>query len=65
VCSIRWQEDRQAFALLDDQGEVSGRCDGQEFPPDGTGLPRFPVELREGDLYVDLNAADRTTDSTG
>jgi hypothetical protein len=60
-CTIQWQADGEVFALLDDRGEESRACDGQEFPPDGTGLPQYPVELRDGDLYVDLNAADRTT----
>lgn len=62
-CNVRWDAGERVFRLLDEQGEVSGACDGREFPPDGTGLPRFPVELRDGDLFVDLNAADRTPES--
>jgi hypothetical protein len=60
-CSIQWQADDEVFRLLDPDGEVTGECDGRELPPDGTGLPQYPVEIREGELYVDLNAADRTT----
>lgn len=64
-CTIQWQDDDDRFALLDDQGEARGECDGRTFPPDGTGLPQYPVERRDGELYVDLNAADRETTTTG
>jgi hypothetical protein len=64
-CTIQWQDDDDRFVLLDDRGEASGECDGRTFPPDGTGLPQYPVELRDGELYVDLNAADRETTTTG
>lgn len=64
-CTVQWQPDDEEFALLDADGEVSGDCDGRTFPVDGTGLPQYPVELRDGDLYVDLNATDRETPTTG
>jgi hypothetical protein len=63
-CFIQWQADDDQFALLDGDGQVTGNCDGQTFPPDGTGLPQYPVDLRDGGLYVDLNAADRSTSTT-
>jgi hypothetical protein len=55
----------EPLALLDGSGEVSGDCDGREFPPDGEGLPSYPVTVDEdGKLNVDLNAADRTSSTT-
>jgi hypothetical protein len=63
-CTVQWQADDDQFALLDGDGQVTGNCDGQTFPPDGTGLPQYPVDLRDGGLYVDLNAADRSTSTT-
>ncbi|MGH9258513.1 MAG: hypothetical protein ACRD08_01250 [Acidimicrobiales bacterium] len=53
------------FRLLDADGEVSGECDGREFPPDGEGLPSYPVTVdADGKLDVDLNAEDRATSTT-
>jgi hypothetical protein len=53
------------FVLLDPDGEVSDACDGREFPPDGEGLPSYPVTVdADGNLDVDLNAADRATSTT-
>ena len=53
----------EPFVLLDPDGEVSGDCDGREFPPDGEGLPCYPVTVDEdGKLDVDLNAEDRHLD---
>jgi hypothetical protein len=44
---------------------VSGECDGREFPPDGEGLPSYPVTVdADGKLDVDLNAEDRATSTT-
>jgi hypothetical protein len=44
---------------------VSGDCDGREFPPDGEGLPTYPVTVDEdGKLNVDLNAEDRASSTT-
>ncbi|HYZ99332.1 MAG TPA: hypothetical protein VE575_11315 [Acidimicrobiales bacterium] len=64
-CTIQWDADDQMFQLLDPDGDVSGQCDGREFPADGEGLPSFPVTVRsDGRLDVDLNAADRATSTT-
>jgi hypothetical protein len=63
-CFVQWQADDEQFALLDADGEVTADCDGRTFPADGTGLPQYPVERRDGNLYVDLNAADRETTTT-
>ena len=53
----------ELFVLLDPDGEVPGDCDGREFPPDGEGLPCYPVTVDEdGKLDVDLNAEDRHLD---
>ena len=52
--------------LLDSSGEVRGDCDGREFPADGEGLPTYPVTVdADGNIDVDLNAADRTTSASG
>jgi hypothetical protein len=63
-CTIQWQADDQQFALLDAGGQVRGECDGRTFPLDGTGLPQYPVDRRDGQLYVDLNAADRPSSTS-
>jgi hypothetical protein len=65
-CTIQWDPEDGLFRLLDPSGEVSGDCDGREFPADGEGLPRYPVTVdADGNLDVDLNAADRTTSTSG
>ncbi|HEX5365931.1 MAG TPA: hypothetical protein VFW63_04625 [Acidimicrobiales bacterium] len=65
-CAIRWDPDARLFRLLGPDGEVTASCDGRRFPPDGAGLPTYPVTVDEdGRLDVDLNAADRTTSTTG
>lgn len=61
ACTLQWQADDEVFRLLDPDGEQSGPCDGQEVPADGEGLTQYPVTVRDGDLDVDLNAADRTS----
>jgi hypothetical protein len=38
--------DRETFELVD--------CDGNRVPPDGAGLTRFPVEVDDGLLVIDL-----------
>jgi hypothetical protein len=64
-CTIQWDPADEIFRLLDSSEEVSGECDGREFPADGEGLPMYPVTVNaDGNLDVDLNAAERTT-STG
>ena len=64
-CTIQWDASDEVFRLLDSSGEVSGECDGTEYPADGEGLPTYPVTVSSnGKLDVDLNAADRTTSTT-
>jgi hypothetical protein len=65
-CTLRWDADEEVFRLLDSSGEVGGECDGREFPADGEGLPMYPVTVdADGNIDVDLNAADRTTSTSG
>jgi hypothetical protein len=65
ACTIQWDGDDEVFRLLDSSREVSGECDGREFPADGEGLPTYPVTVdADGNLDVDLNAADRPTSTT-
>ena len=53
------------FVLLDVDEQVSDECDGREFPPDGEGLPSYPVTVdADGRLDIDLNAEDRATSTT-
>jgi hypothetical protein len=59
-CTIQWQADSETFRLLDQHAEVTGACDGREFPADGEGLPTYPVTVSNGKLDIDINAADRT-----
>jgi hypothetical protein len=64
-CTIQWDRADEIFRLLDSSEKVSGECDGRQFPADGEGLPMYPVTVdADGNLDVDLNAAERTT-STG
>jgi hypothetical protein len=64
-CTIQWDPEDQVFRLLDSSEEVGGDCDGREFPADGEGLPTYPVTVdADGNLDVDLNAADRTTSTS-
>ena len=58
-CSIQWQPDQGEFRLLDDDGAVSDECDGREYPADGGDLETFPVTVLDGELDVDINAANR------
>jgi hypothetical protein len=65
-CTLQWDSRDEVFRLLDSSGKVSGECDGREFAADGEGLPMFPVTVdADGNLDVDLNAADRTTSTSG
>jgi hypothetical protein len=65
-CTLQWSGADEVFRLLDSSGKVSGVCDGREFPADGEGLPTYPVTVdADGNLDVDLNAADRTTSTGG
>jgi hypothetical protein len=66
ACTLQWNGNDEVFRLLDSSGKVSGECDGREFPPDGEGLPMYPVTVdTDGNLDIDLNAADRTTSTSG
>lgn len=65
-CTIQWYRADEMFRLLDSSEKVSGECDGREFPADGEGLPMYPVTVdADGNLDVDLNAAERTTSTPG
>lgn len=65
-CTLQWRGDDEVFRLVDSAGKVSGECDGREFPADGEGLPTYPVTVdADGTLDIDLNAADRTTSTSG
>jgi hypothetical protein len=65
-CTLQWEPRAEVFRLLDSDGEVAGECDGREFPADGEGLPMYPVVVdADGNIDVDLNAADRTTSTRG
>lgn len=56
-CALRWDPDRQVFA-------ESSACGGATFPPDGSGLQQYPVEVIDGNIVVDLNAEARATTTT-
>ena len=65
-CTIQSRDRDEPFRLLDADGEVTDACDGREFPPDGEGLPSYPVRVGEdGKLDVDLNAAARESSTSG
>ena len=65
-CTVRWLSDSSGgrddgvFRLLDADGEVTDACDGQEFPAFGSGLPQHEVNIVDGDLFIDLNLAERS-----
>ena len=44
-CAVRWVPEDQAF---------EDPCTGDTYPPDGTGLRQYPVNVRDGRLRVDL-----------
>lgn len=49
-CTLVWQPE---------QGEFTDPCDGTTVPADGEGLAHYPAEVVEGEVVVDLNAAQR------
>ncbi len=52
-CTLEWQPETEEFLEP---------CGGELFPADGTGLPRYPVEIdQDGILSIDINAADRSS----
>jgi hypothetical protein len=64
-CFIQWQPDQAEFRLLAADGEETDQCDGRTYPADGGDLPRYPVEVVDGHLNIDLNADARATSTTG
>jgi hypothetical protein len=65
ACFIQSRDRDEPFRLLDERGEVTDECDGREFPPDGEGLPTYPVRVTDdGKVDVDLNAAAREASTT-
>jgi hypothetical protein len=65
-CTVQSRDRDEPFRLLDADGDVTDACDGREFPPDGGGLPSYPVRVDgDGRLDVDLNAAARETSTPG
>jgi hypothetical protein len=43
--------------------ELVDPCNDQRYPGDGSGLTRYPVEVDEGQLYVDLRSGRPPTTS--
>lgn len=55
-CFVEWQSDQSTFV---------DNCDGDRYPETGEGLPSYPVLIdQEGNLSIDINAADRSTTTT-
>jgi hypothetical protein len=55
-CTWEWQPDEELFRA---------KCDPSlTAPADGEGLVRYPVEVEDGKLDVDLNYADRPSTTT-
>ena len=56
-CATQWKVTEQQFV----------DCSGRRYPPDGTGIPRYPVTVRDGRVIVNLNrdAASTTSPATG
>lgn len=55
-CFVDWQPDAQEFSY---------NCDDRTFPADGDGLFQYPVIVgANGELSIDLNAADRESTTT-
>ena len=52
-CVLQWREDDEEF--LDP-------CTDETYPPDGEGLERYPVEVVDGRVEVDLKTAASRTD---
>jgi len=56
-CTLRWEAAAGAFV-------ETAACGGGSYPPDGTGLQPFPVDVVDGSIIVDLNAQARSTTTT-
>lgn len=53
-CFISWDREAQLFEY---------NCDDRTFPADGEGLFQYPVVIsQDGEITIDLNAADRDAD---
>jgi hypothetical protein len=63
-CTIQWQPDEAEFRLLGPDEEPTDDCDGRVYPADGGDLPRYPVQVVDGNLDIDLNADARATSTT-
>lgn len=58
-CFVQWQVAEQRFSY---------NCDDRTFPANGDGLFQYPVVISaDGEITIDLNAADRatTTEASG
>jgi hypothetical protein len=56
------QDDRDCFLDWDVAAqELVDPCTDERFPADGSGLTRYPVEVDDGQLYVDLRPSASTT----
>ena len=55
-CFVQWEVEDQQFTY---------NCDDRIFPADGEGLFQYPVSIApNGEITIDLNAADRATTTT-
>lgn len=55
-CFVNWEIELQEFSY---------NCDDRIFPAGGEGLFQYPVNVSpDGDITIDLNAAERETDTT-
>lgn len=55
-CFINWELEEQEFSY---------NCDDRTIPANGEGLFQYPVMIStSGDITIDLNAAERETDTT-
>lgn len=56
-CQLQWNPPRNAFGY---------NCDSTlTFPPDGQGLTPYPVDVVDGRIIVDINAATRPSTTVG
>jgi hypothetical protein len=44
TCAVNW----------DDDDDVFRDCEGETYPPDGTGLEQYPTRIEDDALFVDL-----------
>jgi hypothetical protein len=55
-CQVVWNDGRGLFDYSCDESVT--------FPPDGRGLAQLPVEVTDGHVIVDINAAQRASTTT-